>query len=89
MGFDEFNPGARTNYFEATKKTMAVYFSFAELESTSYNCMWFCMAAVRTMVLDKLQGKWSKVFVAMLHRTFLGPHGLTRVGACFSHRGKD
>ena len=89
LGFDEYNCGDKLSSFQMGKKTMAVYFSFAQLESIASNSAWFILCALRTVLINSFQGGWSKVFTQMLIRTFYGAHGLSTVGVPFSHRGED
>jgi hypothetical protein len=89
LGFDEFNPGDKLSSFLAGKKVMCLYFTFAELSSASVGDTWFCLLATRQCVIDHLEGGWSRVFATVLHRMFLGTHGLSRVGANFSFKSKS
>jgi len=89
IGFDEFNPGDKLNSYLNGKKVMCLYFTFAELKSTSIGDTWFCLLATRQCVIDHLEGGWSRVFATVLHRMFLGTHGLSRVGASFSFQSES
>ena len=82
VGFDEYNPGSQFN-FHATKKMMALYFTFKEVFDPR-NRMWFCPLVIRTRIASTLLGGTSHVFAWFLRRMLFGPNGLATAGVCFT-----
>ena len=87
LGFDEFCPGDKFNY-DRTKSVLCFYFSFYELDAASEGNAWFCPLVIRSTEADSLLGGQSHVLARLLHRTFLGPHGLSTVGIPIAYEGQ-
>jgi hypothetical protein len=87
VGFDEFNPGDKLKSWQVGKKSMGVYFSFQELEST-HGIGWFILASIRETLMDQTKGNWSRILASILRHMLLGTHGLSRTGVAFTYRNE-
>ncbi len=86
VGFDEFTPG-RPKSGQQSKKTMCLYFNFAELGFATLmeDATWMCPLVVSTEVESCVEGGWSRIFADFLERLFFGPTGFLTAGVpiCF------
>ena len=78
--WDEFTPGSMHNP-NKPKKCMVVNFSFQELGVALHSdrC-WWTMAVIRSSILGRVEGGWSRVLRDLLKMTLMGVTGMQRVG---------
>ena len=78
--WDEFTPGSMHNPGKP-KKCMVVNFSFQQLGVALHSdrC-WWTMAVIRSSILGRVDGGWSRVLRDLLKLTLVGATGMQRVG---------
>ena len=76
--WDEFTPGNMLKPLNE-RKTMAVYFSFLELEGGGDKA-WWTMAVARAPMIKKVQGGWSRMLRDLLRLSLGSPSGMQVAG---------
>ena len=78
--WDEFTPGSMHNP-NKPKKCMVVNFSSQELGVALHSdrC-WWTMAVIRSSILGRVEGGWSRALRDLLKLTLMGVTGMQRVG---------
>jgi len=76
VGFDEFTPGNKLSS-DNQRKTMVLSFSFLELGQTNLSSCssWVVPVVVRSSVLAKVVGGWSRLLRDTLRELLLSPSG--------------
>ena len=85
--WDEFTPGSvlKPNNH---RKSMVVNMSFRELgRALNHDCCWWTIAVVRSSIIAKVKGGWSRMLRDLLHRVLLSPTGLQTVGLGLQLKG--
>lgn len=81
VGFDEFVPGNKLAT-DPTRKTMVLSLTFREFGQhyISNGRAWFTCIALRTSVIEQIEGGWSRCLRVFLHRLLYCPNGFATAG---------